>query len=74
MVKVLTARADCACISDTTSDESTPPDRKAPSGTSAAICLATASRNNVSSACTASAGEPTNGFASPAAIIWRASQ
>ena len=38
MVKVFTGRDDCFCISATTVEESMPPDRNAPSGTSAIIC------------------------------------
>ena len=43
MVKVLTGREDWRCISATMVDESTPPERKAPSGTSASDCRLTAS-------------------------------
>ena len=46
MVNVRTGRGDRACISATTSDESMPPERKAPSGTSAHIRSATASRDH----------------------------
>src|SRR5438552_541831 len=35
MLKVFTGRDDCACIIATTVEESMPPDRNAPSGTSA---------------------------------------
>ena len=45
IVNVFTGRALCACMSATTVDESMPPDRNAPSGTSAIIWRATASRS-----------------------------
>jgi hypothetical protein len=38
MENVFTERDDCACINATTVEESTPPDKKAPKGTSATIC------------------------------------
>src|SRR5215813_11552944 len=66
MENVRTGCDDCACIRATTVDESTPPDRKTPSGTSAIIRSATASRKRRSRLSTASASEPENGFASPA--------
>jgi hypothetical protein len=46
---VRTGRVLSACISATTVDESMPPDRKAPSGTSAIMRRLTASRSSVSS-------------------------
>ena len=63
---VRTGLADCACIKDTTSEESTPPDRNAPNGTSATICRPTASSSNRSSASVASASLPAKGSALPA--------
>ena len=48
--KVRTGRVLCACISATTVDESMPPDRNAPSGTSAIMRRLTASRSSASSA------------------------
>ena len=51
----------CACISATTVDESTPPDRNAPSGTSATICPRTL-RSTRSSSSTASLSLPRNGI------------
>ena len=51
MVKVLTERVLCACISATMVELSIPPDRNAPSGTSATICRRTASRSVESSDC-----------------------
>ena len=53
IVKVLTGRLLCACINATTNDESMPPDKKAPSGTSAVICRPTASRSRTSRPSTA---------------------
>ena len=44
MVKVRTGRLDSACISATTVDESMPPDRNAPTGTSAIMRRRTESR------------------------------
>ena len=41
IVKVLIGRADCVCINATIVDESTPPERKAPKGTSDIICCLT---------------------------------
>jgi hypothetical protein len=44
----------------TTADESTPPERKAPSGTSLIMCDTTASRNTPRNASTASCSDPAN--------------
>ncbi len=74
MVKVCTGRVDWACISATTVDESTPPDRNAPSGTSAIIWAPTASLSKASSASTACAGVPANGVARPAVHCCAADQ
>ena len=51
---VLTGRLLCACINATTLEESIPPDKKAPSGTSAIIRNLTAWRKRVSSCSIAS--------------------
>ena len=59
MVKVLTGRDDCFCMSATMVDESMPPDRNAPSGTSAIICPATAVVSKDSSSSTAACGVQT---------------
>ena len=40
---------ETACISETMVEESIPPERNAPNGTSASICPATLSRSNASS-------------------------
>ena len=48
-------RALCSCISATTSDESMPPDRNAPSGTSAIMRWRTAVESRASSSASASA-------------------
>src|SRR5450756_954564 len=74
MVNVLTGREDCACINATTILESIPPDKNAPSGTSAIICWRTASLANTSSASTASSAVPANGLATPARATSTASQ
>ena len=66
MEKVFTGFDDCACISATMVDESMPPDRKAPSGTSATICWPMALRSSASSSRMASASEPCQGAATPA--------
>ena len=66
MVKVFTGRDDCACISPTMVDESIPPDRKAPSGTSAIICWRTALPSSPSSWAMASMSVPFHGAATPA--------
>ena len=55
IVKVRTGRADSACISATTVEESMPPERNAPSGTSDSRRSLTASRRSASSAPSASA-------------------
>jgi hypothetical protein len=65
-VKVRTFPVACACMSATTSDESMPPDRNAPSGTSAIMRSATDSLRRRSSSSTASRSSPSNGCASPA--------
>ena len=49
--------AESACMMATTVEESMPPERKAPSGTSATICMETASRRRASRAAIASASE-----------------
>jgi len=54
MVKVRTARPACCRMSATTSDESMPPERKAPSGTSAIrreLTIRANSSRNSSRAC-----------------------
>ncbi len=61
MEKVRIGCDDCDCINATTVEESIPPDRKAPSGTSAIIWRLTASRNSISSWSTASSGLPAKG-------------
>src|SRR5690349_25153358 len=62
MVKVFTGCMDCACINATTVEESTPPDRNAPSGTSAIIWPATELRNRLSSSSAASLSLPRKGL------------
>ena len=74
MVKVRTGRALCACISATTVEESMPPERKAPSGTSATIWPCSDWRMSASVRSTASSGVPANGLRSPSAAIAAASQ
>jgi len=65
-VKVSTGAVARRCISAATSDESIPPERNAPSGTSAIICRSTASPINLSaSSATASKGSSI-GSSSPA--------
>ena len=54
MVKLRTGRLVQACICATISDESTPPERKAPIGTSAIMRPRTASRSRSSSPAAAS--------------------
>ncbi len=54
MEKVFTGRVLCACIKATTVEELIPPDRNAPSGTSAIIRSLTESRSSASSRSTAS--------------------
>ena len=54
MEKVFTGRVLCACIRATTVEESIPPERNAPSGTSAIIRSLTESRSSASSRSTAS--------------------
>src|SRR5271169_106231 len=49
MVNVFTARELCACISATMREESIPPDKNAPIGTSATICSPTDLLNKTSS-------------------------
>ena len=72
MVNVLTGRLLCACINATMVDESTPPDRNAPSGTSATICFATASRSNASKRSAASISVPAKGtLASTTAFMFQ---
>src|SRR5438093_12672564 len=66
MLNVLTGRGLCACINATTREESIPPERKAPNGTSATICWATDSRDNATSRSLASSSSPSNGWADPA--------
>ncbi len=55
MVKVRTGRAAFLCISATTMDESTPPDKKAPSGTSDIMRASTARASESRSSSFASA-------------------
>ncbi len=74
MENVFTGRADCACINATTVDESMPPDRKAPSGTSAIICAPTASFSKVSSWSTACCALPVKGLATPLRMCCSADQ
>ena len=58
IVKVLTGRSLWTCINAATVDESIPPDRKTPSGTSAIIRSDVASRKSASSSSTASRSDP----------------
>ena len=69
-----TGRALLCCISATTVDESMPPERKAPSGTSATIWPATAARSRRSSSASASSSLPAKGVRWPAAATVAASQ
>ena len=69
MLNVLIGRGLCACINATTREESIPPERKAPNGTSATICWATDLRNNAASPSLASSSTPSNGWAVPASTI-----
>src|SRR5688572_5378344 len=57
MLKVRTGRVDCACIEATTSDESMPPERNAPSGTSEIIRSPTQRFKSVSNAVIASSSD-----------------
>jgi hypothetical protein len=66
MEKLRTGRDAFACISATTVEESTPPDRKAPSGTSATMRRRTASLSKDSSASVASVSSIAVRPASPA--------
>ena len=74
MVKHCTGRALWRCIRATTVAESIPPDRKAPSGTSATICPATAADSRCSSASTAASGGPSKRAARAARISASGSQ
>src|SRR5215217_8136061 len=65
MENVFTGRSLWACINATTVDESTPPERKAPRGTSATIRSRTASRSKVSRCSAASASVSVKGAATP---------
>src|SRR3546814_3563301 len=67
MEKLRTGRDECACISAVTVEESTPPDKKAPSGTSAIMRFWTASPSRASSAETASSSLPAKGTEVPSA-------
>ena len=69
MLNVLIGRRLCACINATTREESMPPERKAPNGTSATICCETARSNNATSRSLASVSAPSNGWAVPASAI-----
>ena len=59
MEQVFTGSLDNPAIMATTAEESTPPDRKAPSGTSEISRISTASRRRSRSSCSASAGSCT---------------
>src|SRR5215208_7544631 len=65
MENVFTGRSLWACINATTVDESIPPERKAPRGTSATIRRRTASRSRVSRCSTASTSVFLRGLATP---------
>jgi hypothetical protein len=67
MENVFTLREASPAMSDTMVDESIPPDRKAPTGTSARLRRRTDCRNSPSRRSTASSSEPPKGccFASP---------
>ncbi len=58
MEKLRTGRVLDFCISASTVDESMPPDKKAPKGTSAIMRRLTASVSNASSSAAASSSEP----------------
>jgi hypothetical protein len=55
MVKARTGRSDNRAIAAATADESTPPDRKTPSGTSASRCRRTVSSHSARNSSTHSA-------------------
>ena len=74
MVKVRTGRGLRACISAVIRVESMPPDSSAPSGTSATRCASTASPSTCSSASTAWASLPVNGWAMPASATCASDQ
>ncbi len=63
MENVRIGRVDCACISATTSDESIPPERNAPRGTSATMRSDTERWSNASSCAIASSSLPPKGDA-----------
>ena len=65
MQKVLMELRALCCIRATTVDESMPPDRKAPNGTSARILKATDRRSSRSSSSIASCSLPWKGRRSP---------
>jgi hypothetical protein len=58
IVNVRTGTTLCACINAVTSDESTPPERNTPSGTSETMRRRTASRSSLSNSCDASSSDP----------------
>ena len=64
----------CACISATIVEESTPPERNTPSGTSATIRRLTALPRSFSRATRASSAEPSNGCRTPRSATSAADQ
>ena len=74
MVKVFTGRVDCVCMSATTVEESTPPERKAPKGTSAIICPAVLCMSSRASSRSASALVPLKISLVPTSATSRADQ
>ncbi len=67
MENVFTGRDEASAISPTTTLESTPPERNAPSGTSLIMCEVTASFSTARSASAASAADPVNVSSAPTA-------
>ena len=75
MENVFTGRVLCACISATTVEELIPPERNAPSGTSAIIRSLTESRSSASSRSIASFASGAGSLrACPASATLRRSQ
>ena len=73
-MKVRTGVALCCCISATTMLESTPPERKAPTGTSATMRAATESDSTASKRSAMASAVPSNGCRRASSTAWRADQ
>jgi hypothetical protein len=71
---VLTAFEEFDCMSATIVEESTPPDKNAPNGTSEIICNLTALLSKESNSVTASFKFPLNGFKTPSFATFSADQ